>query len=187
MDKPSRPVNLHKIESNDEVLVKQGEKEKHWNILDRIKRKFDDDVYLKKLFSCLNHYNSKNKNNLITFMMIIEYIREDESGSSLALADRYRFTLFTAGIPKYTDRLDGGKTSDVPLHIQLMIGRITGCESNDKLDHIMFDIKGLSIPGTNMYKKLEKSGLFTGNICCTGIIGSEGKYEPIPKRFLMLR
>jgi len=185
--KGKEDIILHSPTINDEVLVKSEDKEMHWKVLDRIKRKIDDDSHLKVIFNCLSLYNFKNKKNPSTFILIVEYIREDEEGNALSLADRYRFTLFMANKPKYTTNLDGGKISDVPVHVQLMFGRITGYETNEKMDHIMFDISGASKPGNNVYKKVEKGGLFTPNICYTGIVGDDGKYEEIPKKFIMLK
>lgn len=190
MDQPpitTPSIVMHNIDANDEVMIDPKDKEQHWKVLDRIRRKMEEDKHLKSVFNCLNNYNRKNKKNLITFMMIIEYMRTDEDGNRLALVDRYRYTLFSSLTPKYTDRLDGGKISEIPVHIQLMIGRITGYETNQKMDHLMFDISGASLPSNNMYKKMEQSGLFNTDICYTGIIGNEGKYEEIPKKFSMLR
>lgn len=184
---PQEKIELHKLTSNDEVLVNDSDKEMHWNVLDRIKRKFEEDLHLRKIFSCLNHYNFKNKKNPITFILIIEYMRKDDDGNRLALADRYKFTLFSSSRPKYTTNLDGGKTSEKPIHIQLLVGRITGYETNDKLEHIMSDLSAMPIPGTKMYKKVESSGLFAGNVCYTGLIGGETTYKPIPDNFLKLR
>lgn len=183
----SSNIKIHDHEINNKVLVNVEDKEKHWNVLDRIKRKFEEDAHLRKIFYCINHYNNKHKKTPLTFVMIIQYLREDEVGNKLALVDRYKYTLFTTSTPRYTTRLDGGKTSDIPIHIQLLIGRITGYEVNDKLDHIISDIGDMPLPSNNMYKKIENSGLFNKDICYTGIIGSEGNYQPIPEKFTGLR
>lgn len=153
-------------------------------IIERIRDKVREDTTINKFYCCINHYNKKEKKknkNLISTVLILEYVKKDKDGNRITPSKRFKYTLFCTKEPIF-DRNNE--------HLQLMIAYITGLETLEDMNKLMpshVDISNRSIPSNNFYKNVQESGLFEGKKCYTGFLHEDPKIEDIPYRFQPLR